>query len=300
MKKSILIGIIFAMLITMSMTVFAAENGVDTVKNKDSINISQEERQLLGAKDSEKVIRIYNVSIRNAFANVKSIDELLKSEGLILSQYYLVQAVDNTYIYKDIIDNVSIDLGNDVPIDSRAMKALQENKVIAKVSSEIEIYETYYLTGETTYTGSAIYYKTNKGDYVYYSYYAVGSGEYLFPIKDFCEYQKAIQSEIAKYPNSDGGVDISQLWDLSKYDIHSANFKIATDTNSPTDVENQQSKPYVEDLQSQQNVKDDSQPDGLKNSAKWVFTFAGVVLLISASVFIGIGLNRGKRKNQQG
>jgi len=67
--------------------------------------------------------------------------------------------------------------------------------------------------------GIAIYYKTTVGDYIYYNHYSIG--EKLFPIEDFCKYQKAISDELAKHPNENDGsdIDISSIMDLSKYDL---------------------------------------------------------------------------------
>lgn len=216
MKKFIIIGLIITIILSIPMVVFA-EEVITVLEYKDSMTISDEERKQLNVKDSENVIRIYNLSIHMAFSGINSIEELFEKE-LILSEYYAIYTADNTLNYKSIVGNKAENL-SDVIINYKALKALKDSKITTKITSDIEIYETYYLSGETSYTGSVIYYKTNKGDYVYYNHYALENGEYLFPVKDFCDYQKAIYNEISKFADMDGGVDISAIWDLSKYDI---------------------------------------------------------------------------------
>ena len=46
----------------------------------------------------------------------------------------------------------------------------KSSEVITYIASDVEVYNTYYLSAETYRMGSALYYKTNKGDYVYYGY----------------------------------------------------------------------------------------------------------------------------------
>ena len=189
--------------------------------------------------------------------------------------------------YKDIIDGTVVSLAGDMSTNQKAIKFLQDNTVATKIPAGAEIYETYYLSGENSYSGTAIYYKTNKGDFVYYSHYAVGDSEYLFPVKDFCEYQRAIYDEMGKYADLDGGVDISQLWDLTRYDIHSEDFNIQTD------IEHQ----IIDDDRQQQNGVDvvtSLKYDDFKNVAKWGMVFIGALLLIVAAVFVGIRIKNNR------
>lgn len=72
--------------------------------------------------------------------------------------------------------------------------------------------------------GTAVYYKTNKGDYVYFNHLSIG--EYLFPIEAFCAYQRAILDEALQYPDRVGSVSYSQVWDLSPYDFKADTFNL--------------------------------------------------------------------------
>lgn len=270
MKKIIIIGLILIMIMSIPMGVFAAEEDTTVLEYNDSLKISDEERQQLNVKESENVIRIYNLSIHMAFSEINSIDELFEKE-LVLSEYYAIHTADNTLNYKGIVGSKVENL-SDVIINPKALKALQDSRITTKLSSDIEIYETYYFSGETSYTGSAIYYKTNKGDYVYYNHYAFGNSEYLFPAKDFCEYQKAICNEISKSADLDGGVDISKIWDLSKYDINSEGLGME---------ENMQFADIA------------GQTDQTQNIVKWGTIFAVIIIIVTLS---GMGFRFYKRK----
>lgn len=280
MKKFSIIGIIIALVLSMSMAVLATEEVLDSVGRSDSLKVSAEIKQKLGIEVSENVVKIYNISIHTAFASVQSIDELLEKEGLVLSEYYAIKSIDGMLKYRSIVENNPVDL-SDVQTNQKAMKAFQDNTVISKISSDIKVYEIYYLSGETSYSGTAIYYKTNKGDFVYYIHYAIGGSEYLFPITDFCEYQKTIYNERAKYADLDGGVDISQLWDLSKYDIHSTNFDIKTNIQQQIGSENKQQINNFEDASS-------ANSDHHQNILKWEAILIGTILLLGLSLLIGL------------
>ena len=287
MKNIIKIVVIAAMIVLMPMTAFAVENDSDVTEMNDSLNISTEIKQQLGVGNTEKAIKMFNVSMHFAFADIHNIDELLEKDDLILSEYYAIQSVDGTLSYKDIIDGTVVSLAGDMSTNQKAIKFLQDNTVATKIPAGAEIYETYYLSGENSYSGTAIYYKTNKGDFVYYSHYTVGDSEYLFPVKDFCEYQRALYDEMGKYPDLDGGVDISQLWDLTRYDIHSEDFNIQTD------IEHQ----IIDDDRQQQNGVDvvtSLKYDDFKNVAKWGMVFIGALLLIVAAVFVGIRIKNNR------
>lgn len=276
MKKLFAILVIIAIIMSIPVAVFAEEGERFVVEKTDSSKISAEVKQQLGVKASERVIKMYNVSLHGVFNQINSIDELFETKGLILEEYYAVQSSDGTLSYKKIADNSIVEL-NSRSISQEAITAFQDNTVTAKISPDIEVYESYYLSGEACHTGTAIYYKTNKGDFVYYNYYAIGNSEYLFPIKDFCEYQREICAELQKYPDSFGGADISQLWDLTKYDIHSTAFDLNVNAQQPTVVDG----------------ANPSQSDNLKNIT-WGIAIAGIVLAAAVGVYIGVRAHKRK------
>ena len=267
MKKILIVGLILAMIMSLPVVAFAAEERNTNMEFNDSLTISDEVRQQLNVQTSESIYRIYNLSIYMAFSQINCVEELLEKDELILSEYYVIQTTEGTLSYRGVIDNKVVNFGDDVTINSTALKAFQNGDVAKKISSDIEIYETYYFSGETSYTGSAIYYKTNKGDYVYYNHYALGNGEYLFPVKDFCDYQRAVYDELVKHANLDGGVDIGSIWNLSKYEINSPDFEIDTNSSRPD------------------NSLQNNYP---QNTVKWWVILFGVVLVSVVGTILGV------------
>ena len=96
LKNIIKIVVIAAMIVLMPMTAFAVENDSDVTEMNDSLNISTEIKQQLGVGNTEKAIKMLNVSMHFAFADIHNIDELLEKDDLILSEYYAIQSVDGT------------------------------------------------------------------------------------------------------------------------------------------------------------------------------------------------------------
>ncbi len=219
MKK----GIVMLCLLLITIAVMPLMvNAEEIMRKEDSTKISEEIKNQLALQKDEEVIRIYNIPLRFAFTEYSNINEVLASNE-VLQIYYAVKSTNELLVYKEIYDGGC----REYEIYSRnqkAMNAFENDNIIEKISSDIIVYNTYYLSGESSHMGTAIYYVTNKGDYVYYNYYELGEGEYLFPIDAFCKYQKAIIDEYAKYPDRDGGISIDQLWDLSPYDINSKSF----------------------------------------------------------------------------
>lgn len=225
---------------------------------EDSQNISEDVAENLGvweiysdeftkperrlSEDFKSVMKVYNVPIRFAFSEFNNIDEVLKSEE-ILGTYYVVEHTDCSLdIYNDSLEKVSSNRLAEVdgkvttilPIDIsyRALEKFQDDSFIEKnISEDVELKNVYFLSGESCMMGTAIYYRTTAGDYVYYNHYDIG--ETIFPIDDFCKYQQAICDEIAKNPYADSGINISGVWDLSPYTIND-NYSNSDDTPMAT------------------------------------------------------------------
>ena len=105
-------------------------------------------------------------------------------------------------------------------IPEKAFERFNDPDFVKKyISPDVKVENVYYLSGETNHMGTAIYYRTNLGDYVYYNHYSIG--EKLFPIEKFCKYQKAISAELANNPNDNGSndIDISGVMDLSEFEL---------------------------------------------------------------------------------
>ncbi len=170
------------------------------------------ERRLV--QDFKSIMRCYNIPVRSAFTEYNNIDDILAS-SYVLQKLYVVEQQDSSFKYYDEHLTEMKSSSSYLNIPEKAFTAFSDKDFVNQyISSDAELDDIYYLSGETSHMGTAIYYKTNLGDYVYYN-------EMLFPIEDFCKYQKAISDELAKNPNANGNEDIniSDLMDLSKYEL---------------------------------------------------------------------------------
>lgn len=182
-------------------------------------------------KDFKNVLRLYRIPLRSAFSHYTSIHDVLNSREM-LGKLYVVEYEDSVVFYDEqlqekkstgytIIDGEQVQLPY-IYIPTEAYERYTDESYLkGKLPDGAEVLNTYFLSGEPEMMGTAIYYCTTVGDYIYYNNYEVG--EKLFPIDDFCQFQKAISDELAKYPESGGGVNIADIWDLSKYSLNDNN-----------------------------------------------------------------------------
>lgn len=178
------------------------------------------ERRLV--QDFRSVMRFYNVPIRFVFTEYDNIDDILAS-AYATKKYFVVEQQDGSFKYYDEHLSEIRSSSSYLDIPEKAFAAFWDKEFVKKyISFDAELENIYYLSGETSHMGTAIYYKTSVGDYVYYNHYSLG--EKLFPIGNFCKYQKAISDELANNPdeNGSGDIDISDLMDLSKYELKNA------------------------------------------------------------------------------
>ena len=141
----------------------------------------------------------------------------------------LVEQQDGSFKYYDEDLTEIKSSSSYLNIPEKAYTAFWDKDFVNKyISSNAKLENIYYISGEINQMGTAIYYKTSVGDYVYYNYYSIG--EKLFPIEDFCKYQKAISDELAKHSDENGSedIDISDFMDLAKYELK----KVATSSEN--------------------------------------------------------------------
>ena len=173
-------------------------------------------------------MRYYNASVRSAFTEYDNIDNILDSR-YVLQKLYVVEQQDGSFKYYDEDLTEIKSSSSYLNIPEKAYTAFWDKDFVNKyISSNAKLENIYYISGEINQMGTAIYYKTSVGDYVYYNYYSIG--EKLFPIEDFCKYQKAISDELAKHSDENGSedIDISDFMDLAKYELK----KVATSSEN--------------------------------------------------------------------
>lgn len=205
-------------------------NAEKATQEEDSLHISKETLALLPLKKGDEVVRIYVSLLTYKFSS--KIDELLPDyNGRII---YAVISTNGTYTSYEILDGKCVEIKETNSNYFGNLTTLLENKVIKLVDPNIKVDHTYYIYGNKT--GTAIYYKTNMGNYVYYVSHAFGfDGVYLFSAEAFHEAQKAshaytegmleaIKDGSVEAAESIGLVEENLESSLSIYKISSPNF----------------------------------------------------------------------------
>lgn len=192
----------------------------------DSRNVPENLVNLANPDEGNILFRYYNIPLRFAFTNFNSIEAILENatENSI-PLYALETSGGQRVVFKTQDNGISYEaLYDENDQGEWASPSFQEHRTgeaIRTVSSDVIIESIYYLKGENSKMGTAIYYKTNLGDYVFFSRSSID--EYLFSAEAFFEYQRALYAESIQQGDKLGGLDYSR-WDLSSYDYRSDNF----------------------------------------------------------------------------
>lgn len=183
MKK--IIAAIVLLLIIVSMAVPSASSK-EYVRAADSAVINQAIKTQLEAEESDTVVRIYHMSIKDAFTEYDTVDQALLSEDLsgisyaVISEHSAVRYYENN----DGIYRHTNTYAFQIPT---SFYSEGNGKIWEQIGSDAIIYYRYFIHG--TAQDSAVFYKTSQGDFVYY--YTQKIGQHLFPLKDFISYQNA-------------------------------------------------------------------------------------------------------------
>lgn len=235
MKKTIvMIFIAVSMLLPFTLTVCAEEN-ISSKANSEKIEFTQYSafdiddsiQSALKVKRGDTVIRVYNVPVVFAFKDYNNIEEILKSNHIRIP-VYVVMRDDELISAYTVDENMKVtdqELENSLFTAERATVWNLINHVVEKkLSKGTNILDVYYLWGGTNHQGSALYYKTDKGDFVYYTF----GGQYLFPASDFFAFMKAVYETMGP-DTPPGEPDIESVWDLSKYEVNFTEADMRTD-----------------------------------------------------------------------
>jgi hypothetical protein len=230
MKKVLLSFLISVLIISALSFGVSAEEYADT---RDSRYIPSDALSQIG--NSGTIVKFYNYSLLIDFAECQNIEEVLsrrnqpkyigyyKQTGNRLLRYsYSVR--EN---YEKLWDPKVVNQNNQHI--SEMLQELQTMEAISTVSPDIAIGSIYYMDATAQDEGTAIYYKTNLGDYVFYRHLWDGT-QMLCTAERFFEYKRAeIEAWYGKYGNQlvSGGSAGIENWDLSVYDYRSPNFNPA-------------------------------------------------------------------------
>lgn len=221
MRKMIICVLLIGLVSVLFLNSYAAEYP-DPL---DSRNVPENLVALANPGEGDILFRYYNIPLLFDFTNYDSIEAILENatENSIPlyaletsdGQRVVFKTQDNGISYKSVYDE-----NGQGEWASPSFQEHRTGEAIRTVSPDIIIESMYYLKGENSKMGTAIYYKTNLGDYVFFD----GSiDEYLFSAEAFFEYQRTLYAEAIQQGDKDGGLDYSS-WDLSAYDYRSDNF----------------------------------------------------------------------------
>jgi hypothetical protein len=274
-----------ALLVLLLSTEILAQGSASQLE--DACSISEEIKVQIEANPTDDVFRIYNVPITFAFAEYNNIDDILKSD-LVLSVLYVKVTENNQNRFYQEEGDTLVPLEITMPV-TKTIEVFKSAEAITRVAADIKIYNTFYLSGDSSRMGAVLYYKTNKGDYVYYNHYSIG--ERVFSVEVFCEFQKAVLADMIANGHLDGSIDTSNKWDLSAYDFNSKNFNpaaefVAKETNSDTQIEG---TPLVEKNIPTTQAKPKDDP-GNGNGIVWITI--SVTMLVGCAVVLAIACRK--------
>ena len=214
MKKVILFLLIAILAVALSscrQTPPSSENDENLKESSQysALQIDDSVKSTLGVGENEQVIRFYNISTERACSQYGTIEEVLASD-YVLQAHYAVINDDGIKVYR-VDENSNVDeISYGIRFtENETMSVLLNNTVLEQFPQGAKILDVYYLWGENNYAGSALYYRTDKGDFVYYNYfltYAVlGKEQTFFTKAEFFDLMRAIDEyESTQDPNSDG------------------------------------------------------------------------------------------------
>lgn len=192
----------------------------------DVFNVDDNIKSSLSYKSDSQIIRVLNTPIVFAFNRFSNIDDLLAGNYIDQVLYAVVddKVINSIYLIDDFGESTIVE-NSLLSGDNKTVHALLNNVVLDYLPEGVEIFNVYYFWGQSNHQGSALYYRTNEGGYVYYRSYLNNDSQYLFPEEDFFDYMKSLYSTLGP-DNPPGDIEIKSTWDLSKYEI----------TSGPTEI----------------------------------------------------------------
>lgn len=214
MKKVILfllIAILAVALPSCRQAPSSSENGanLDEFPQYSAIHIDDSVKSALGVGENEQVIRFYNISTEWVCSQYGTIEEVLASD-YVLQAFYAVINDDGIKVYR-VDENSNVDeIRYGIRFtENETTSVLLNNTVLEQFPQGAKVLDVYYLWGENNYAGSALYYRTDKGDFIYYNYFltyeVLGKEQTFFTKAEFFDLMRAIdENESNQDPNSDG------------------------------------------------------------------------------------------------
>ncbi len=174
----------------------AKSNGEKDSAEEDQIKELAEystAKETIGVKDNQKLIGYYRLPLADMF-DTDSIEEILTSE-YVLNIYYLVE--QNGKIIKSYAcEEGDISRMSVYPPEAEPIPVLLNEVLPEQLPDNAEVLDVYFLDGELSHHGTALYVRTNKGDFVYYNYFltsqVLGKQQTFFTKSEFFDLMRAV------------------------------------------------------------------------------------------------------------
>ncbi len=158
----------------------------------DCRDVSKEERDAVGANETDSVIRFYNGSFLHGFANGDRV-EVLTGSDFVLEEILVSFRSDDygsvaCYRLKDSVAEKLDGLESEAAVFAQYTDERTIDKLEQKTKSKIQ--SIVCLSGESSHDGIFICYQTDNGDYILYKEYATAEKVYFFPLGDFYDVAK--------------------------------------------------------------------------------------------------------------
>jgi hypothetical protein len=221
------------------------------------------------------------------FSKTTDVVEMVKTR----QKSYIVIEGDEIVAYKCIVDGklegstetTTSAIGLIRQEDLKFISYMNQGKeILSKISSDIEIYNTYYFQENFVTLQSAVCYVTDRGNYLYVS------GKYLLTVDEFAEMMKKELERLAENGDNKEMIGaplrLNALEDLKRFDVNSPTFGAAP-------IENNGSE----------NAGDgDINPPGFFDNklVLWGSVSAACVLIIVAAVLVTKRIGKAKRTEE--
>ena len=271
MKRIISSVLILALLCCMNNISFAEEI-------EDSLNISEEELEILQPLEGYPVYKIYREEIMLFFGKQIPISELTT----VCTEY--LYRLNGGNGYSEIKD------GKVKGTSTEFLWCEWDQYVVSPeviLGPEVEVYHTYCFADFDMYDPVCIYYVTNKGDFALVHEFMTTDDIHLFPADVFYRFMAEVYELQMAHQEGSGRYTILDIAGVEEYVLDLEPDKAGDDqtTVPPTEVENNSVLPTEKDNNAGQNVLN-NQDDAALDWAVPTAICVAIILIVGVAIVI--------------
>lgn len=213
--KKVIACILLFLLVCSAGSVHAQEPAAQV---EDSMTVSDEIREQIGAEPTEQVIKIFLSCSFEPFTSYDNAEEIAaaaaKKDCYVYVVYRSITNYSCFYQYRGSLQPRPME-----GVHRPTLEMCITGEVMQTIDPNVEIYRTYYFGGEDAHCHPTILFCTSVGDYVY-CYYS----KLLMPLDSYCVLQRERLQEFIRTNRKYGSPVFLKVWDLSVYNYTSPNF----------------------------------------------------------------------------